>query len=133
MKYIQGTIVLPLILLIDKSVNIKWYVDAEFAVYKDMRIHTGRFMTMGTRGDYVQSRGGVLNTKSSTYSKLSIVGDVLTRATCTWYFMKVQGYKIRDNVIYQYNQSAIKLKIMVGDQVSRVQGTSISGIILSLI
>ena len=28
MKYIQGTIGLPLILSIDKSVNIKWYVDA---------------------------------------------------------------------------------------------------------
>ena len=48
MKYIQGTIVLPLILTIDKSGNIKWYVDASFAVHKDTRSHTGGFMTMGT-------------------------------------------------------------------------------------
>ena len=56
MKYIQGTIGLPLILSIDKSVNIKWYVDTLFAVNKEMRIHTGGFMTMGTGGAYVQSR-----------------------------------------------------------------------------
>ena len=53
MKYIQGTIDLPLILSIDKSGNIKWYVDASFAVHKDMRSHTGGFMTMETGGSYV--------------------------------------------------------------------------------
>ena len=66
MKYIQGTIGLTLILSIDKSGNIKWYVDALFAVHKDMRSHTGYFMTMGTGGVYVQSRKQNLNAKSST-------------------------------------------------------------------
>ena len=54
-KYIQGIIGLTLILSIDKSVNIKWYVDASFAVHKDMRNHTCGFMTMGTGGAYVHS------------------------------------------------------------------------------
>ena len=45
-KYIQGTIGLPLILSIDKSGNIKLYVDTEFVVHKDMRSHTGGFTTM---------------------------------------------------------------------------------------
>ena len=66
MKYIQGTIGLPMILSIDKSGNIKWYVDASFRVHKDMRSHTGGFMTMGTGGAYVQSRKQKLNTKIST-------------------------------------------------------------------
>ena len=52
---IQGIISLPLILSIDKSGNIKWYVDAEFAVHKDMRSHTGGFILMGTGGSYIQS------------------------------------------------------------------------------
>ena len=56
MKYIQGTIVQPLVLLIDKSGNIKWYVDAVFAVNKDTRSHSGGLMTIGTVGDYVQYR-----------------------------------------------------------------------------
>ena len=47
MNYIQETIGLPLILSIDRSVNMKWYVDAVFAVHKYMRSHTGGFMTMG--------------------------------------------------------------------------------------
>ena len=48
MKFMQGNIFLPLISSIDKSGNIKWYVDAAFAVQKDMRSHTGVFLTMGT-------------------------------------------------------------------------------------
>ena len=50
MKYIQGTIGIPLILSIDKSVNIKHYVDTFFALYKDMRSHTGGLITIGTAG-----------------------------------------------------------------------------------
>ena len=56
MKYIQGTIGLPLILSIEKHFNINWYVDASFAVYKYMRRHTGGFMNMGTGMDYYKPR-----------------------------------------------------------------------------
>ena len=55
MKYIQGNIGLPLTLSMNKSGNIKCYVDTSFAVHKDMRIHTGGFMTMATGGSYVHS------------------------------------------------------------------------------
>ena len=57
---------LPLILSIDKYGNIKWYVDAEFVVKKEMSSHTGLFMTVGTGGAYAQSIKQKLNTKSST-------------------------------------------------------------------
>ena len=50
MKYIQGTIDLLLILSINKSGNIKWYLDAAFVVQKDMRSHTSVFMSMVTGG-----------------------------------------------------------------------------------
>ena len=53
-KYVQGTIGLPLILSIKKYGDIKWYVDSPFAVHKYMRIHTGGFMTTRTGGAYVQ-------------------------------------------------------------------------------
>ena len=74
-----------------------------------------------------------MNTKSSTEAERVGVDDVLTQVIWIRYFLKYQGYKIRDNVIYQDNQSAIKLKIMVDYQVASGQGTSISDIILSLI
>ena len=55
-KYIQGTIGLTLILPIKNSGKLMWYVDAKFAVHKDMRSHTGGFTTMVTGGSYVQYR-----------------------------------------------------------------------------
>ena len=86
------------------------YVDAVFAVHKDMRIHTGGFVTMGTGGAYVQYSKQKLNTKSSTDAKLVGVDDVLTQGIWTQYFLKEQGYILHNNVIYQDNQSAIRLE-----------------------
>ena len=99
-KYIQGTIGIPFILSIEKSDNIKWYTDAEFAVHKYMSRHTGSFMTMVTQGAYVQSTKQKLDTKISTEADLVVVENVLTRVIWTQYFLKEQGYEIHDNVIY---------------------------------
>ena len=109
MKYIQGTIGLSLILSVDKSGNIKWYVDASFAVHKDMRSHTGGFMTMETGGAYVQSSKHKLDSNISIEDELVGVDDVLTQLIWTRYFLKEQGYIINNNVIYQDNLSAIRL------------------------
>ena len=90
-KYTQFTIGLLLILSIKNYGNIKWYVDAEFAVHKDMRSCTGGFVTMGTGGAYVQSSKQKLNTKSSTEADIVRVDDVLTQVIWTLYFLKDQG------------------------------------------
>ena len=45
-NYIQVTIILTLILSIDKYRNIKWYVDAAFDVHNDTQSHTGGCMKM---------------------------------------------------------------------------------------
>ena len=58
---------------------------------------------------YIQSRKEKLNSKSSTEAKTVVVDNFLTWVIWTRYFMKEQGYKIHDNVIYQDNQSVIKL------------------------
>ena len=68
MKYIQVTSGLPMIFSIDKSGNIKWYVDAEFVVHQDMRSHNDGFMNMGTVGAYVQSIKQKLKTKRLTWA-----------------------------------------------------------------
>ena len=84
-------------------------------------------------GAYVQYSFKKLSTNNSTESKLVGVDNVLTQMIWTQYFLKDQGYDIRDNVIYQDNQSTIKLKRMVEYQVESGKDTSISDIILSLI
>ena len=82
-KYIQGTIVLPLILSIEKSGNIKWCVYTEFAVHKYMGSHTGGFMTIVTVGVYVKSSKQKLNTNSSTETDLVRVDGFLTQVIWT--------------------------------------------------
>ena len=88
MKYTQGTIGIPLILSIDKLGNIKWYIGASFKVHKDMRSHTGGFITMGKGGAYLKSNKQTLNTKISTEAKLVGVDYVLTQVIWTRYFLK---------------------------------------------
>ena len=127
MNFIQGIIGLPLILSIDKSGNIKWYVGAEFVVHKYMKSRTEGFITMVTGGYHVQSSKQTLNTNSSSVANLVVVGDVLTQVIWTQYFPKEQGYKIRDNVIFQDNQSAIKLENwVILSSSKRIRRTNIS-------
>ena len=108
--YIQGMVGLTFIMSIDKSVNIKWYFDAEFDMHKEMRIHTCCIITMGIERSYVQSIKQKLNTKSSTEAEIVGVDYVLTKVIWIRYFLKEQGYEIHDIVIFQDNQIFIKLK-----------------------
>jgi hypothetical protein len=55
MKYLEATIGLPLVLAMDKTGRIRWYIDAAFAVHNDMKSHTGAVMTMGTGAAKSQS------------------------------------------------------------------------------
>ena len=118
-NYTQGTIGLPLIFSINKSGNINWYVDASFTVHKDMRSHNCVFMTMVTGGSYMHSSKQKLNTKSSNEADIVRVDDVLTQVMWTRYFLKEQGYMTNDNVIYQDNQSVIKLEKNGGQSSSK--------------
>jgi hypothetical protein len=46
-KYLRLTISIPLVLGCNGTGQLKWSVDASFAVHKDMRSHTGAVLTMG--------------------------------------------------------------------------------------
>ena len=48
MKYIQGTLTLPLILSANGSGILKWWVDAAYAVHLNMRGHSGGGLSMGS-------------------------------------------------------------------------------------
>ena len=78
MKYIKCTIGLPFILSIDKSGNIKWYVDTKFTLHNDMRRHADGFMTT-VKGRAYASLSKQLNTKISTEAKLFGVDNFLTQ------------------------------------------------------
>jgi hypothetical protein len=110
MKYLRGTINLPLILEADNLHIIKWWVDASYAVYPDMKSHTGGMMTLGKGATYGTSTRQKINTKSSTEAELVGVNDVMPQVLWTKYWMEAQGYNIDENTIARDNQSLMLLE-----------------------
>ena len=109
-KYLCGTPDLALTLEADDMHVVKWWVDASFAVHTDMKSHTGGTMSLGKGSVYSASTWQKLNTKSLTESKLVGVDDVMPLILWTRYFLQVQGYEVKDNKVFQDNQSAMLLE-----------------------
>ena len=86
------------------------YVDAPFAMYPNMRGHTGGALTMGTGFSLVTSTKQKISTCSLTESELVGVDDLFPQILWACLFLKAQGFKVVDNVIYQDKKSAILLE-----------------------
>jgi hypothetical protein len=109
-EYFRSTVDMPLILGADGNGVLHWYVDASFAVHANMRGHTGGGLTMGRGFPIVCSTKQKLNTRSSTESELVGVDDMMPSILWTRYFLKKQGYKVNDNIIFQDNKSTMLLE-----------------------
>jgi hypothetical protein len=109
-KYLMGTKTLPLTLGADGSGVFKWWVDGSFGVHPNMRGHTGGGLSMGRGFPITSSTKQKLNTRSSTESELVSVDDCMPAICWTRYFMEEQGYGVKENILYQDNQSAILLE-----------------------
>jgi hypothetical protein len=110
MKYLQGTINLPLNLKADGSGIIRWWVDASFAVHDNMRSHTGGTMSLGNGSIYSTSVKQRIVTRSSTESEVVGVHDVLPQIIWTNNFLREQGVVVNETVLYQDNMSSILLE-----------------------
>jgi hypothetical protein len=109
-KYLRSTPNLALTLEADNTHIIKWWVDASFAVHKDMKSHTGGTLSLGKGSLYSTSTRQKLNTKSSTEAELVGVDDVMPLILWTRYFLDAQGYGVVENKVFQDNQSAMLLE-----------------------
>ena len=92
------------------EVDLKWWIDASFAVHPDMRSHTGMTMSLGHGCPYSSTNKQKINTKSSTEAELVGVADGLPMVIWTRNFLEAQGLTVNDNVVYQDNMSAILLE-----------------------
>ena len=110
LQYLEETKTLYLTLEADNLSNIKWWIDASFAVHKDMKSHTGAVTSLGKGAIYAMSNKQQINTQSSTEAELVGVNDAIGMALWIRQFMEEQGYDVTDNVIYQDNQSAMLLE-----------------------
>ncbi len=88
MKYLRGSRDMVLTLEADNLQVFKWWVDASFAVHKDMRSHTGGVLSMGRGAVYSTSTRQKLTTRSSTEGELVGVNDVMPQILWTRYFLE---------------------------------------------
>jgi len=110
MCYLRGTLMLPLTLKADRMHVMKSWLDASFVIHHDMRSQTGAAMSLGKGTIYSSSTCQKINRKSSMESELVGMNDTLLQIIWTRYFLEVQGYDIRDSLVFQDNQSTMLLE-----------------------
>ena len=90
---------------------IMWWVDASYNADWDNRRHNGAMLILG-KGDIISnSNKKNLNVNISTEGELFATHDQLPDIMHTMYFMESQGYTIDKNIIYQDNQSTIRIQV----------------------
>ena len=109
LSYLQDTRNMPLTLGIDDLQIIKWWADASFAVHGDMKSHSGILASLGRGAIYARSATQKLNTTSSTESEVVAGSEALAQALWTSSFLRNQGYDVRNALLRQDNQAAIRL------------------------
>ena len=86
-RYIQSTMGTPLILGIDDTNMIWWYVDAIFGVHCGTKSHAVIMVTMGQGASRSNSTKHKFNTKSSTEAELFDIDDKIPLIVCYGYFL----------------------------------------------
>ena len=94
----------------DDAHVVKWWVNASFAVHRDMRSHTGGMMSLGKGSAYSTLTCHKINMKSSTEAELVAIDDVMPLILWTRYFLEAQGYKVHENKVFQDNKSTMLLE-----------------------
>lgn len=108
--YMKGTYTQPRIIGATSIKDLYTWVDAAYAVHPNMRGQTGGVMSMGIGILHGRSSKQKLNTKSSTESELVGVSEYIPFNLFIINFLSEQGYKIENNLLYQDNQSAIRME-----------------------
>jgi hypothetical protein len=110
MRYTRGTHTMPLILSANGIGILKWWVDALFAIHPNIRGYLGGGLSLGRGFLIVSSTTQKINTRSSTETEIVGADDFIPAICWTRYFMKGQGYGVKDNVLFQVNKSVILLE-----------------------
>ena len=110
LDFLQGTISDPRIFGATSLEDMYTWVDASFAVHNNKRSHTGGTISFGRGAIHAKSSKQKLNTKSSTEAELVEVSEYLPYHIWFENFLKCQGYNVKNKILYQDNESAIKME-----------------------
>ena len=94
----------------DNIGKIFTWIDAAYAVHDNMRSHTGGIISFGRGSLHAKSSKQKLNTKSSTEAEVVGLSEYLPYNLWLVNFLGAQGYTIESNIVYQDNQSAIRME-----------------------
>ena len=109
--FLKGTIDDVRVIGATSITEIMTFVDSSYAVHDNMRSHTGGLVSFGIGAAHTRSTTSKINVKSATESELVSASEYLPYTIWFKHFMEEQGYKIKDNVLYQDNKSAILMEI----------------------
>jgi hypothetical protein len=110
LSYLKRTRELVLTLGVDTMNVVKWWADSAFAVHPDMRSHSGLLGSLGRGAIFARSTTQKLNTTSSTEAEIVASSEILSQALWTQSFLRNQGYKVKNGLLYQNNQAAMLIQ-----------------------
>ena len=110
MRYLKGSKDEVLTLECGASREIKWHVDAAFAVHKDFRSHSGATMSMEKGSIMAFSTKQKLNTRSLTEAELVAMDDAMSPILWSKNFLEAQGFKNLKTTVFQDNKSTMLLE-----------------------
>jgi hypothetical protein len=110
MNFLKSTVDDVLTLRSDGTKTARFHVDAAFAVHPDYRSQTGSVFTLGKGAISSVSKKQGMNTRSSTEAELVAADEVVGSMIWTKNFLEAQGYPLKENILFQDNQSAMLLE-----------------------
>jgi hypothetical protein len=110
LKFLKRTRADRRIMGADDILKLETYIDASYATHANMRGHTGGAMSFGWGVVHEKASKQKINTKSSTESEVVGVSEYVRHKIQMINFLGAQGYNLKKCVLYQDNQSAIKME-----------------------
>jgi hypothetical protein len=111
LQYLNRTLDDYLTLGADNMTSLNTWVDASYAVHRDMKSHTGGAISLGIGAVMSKSGKQKLNVKSSTEAEIVAASDYAPNTFWAARFLEHQGYALLENNLHQDNQSAMKMEI----------------------
>jgi hypothetical protein len=90
--------------------TLETWMNASHPVHWNMRRNTGGCMSLGKGVLHAKASKQKLNSKSSTETEVIAVSEYVPYKLQLIYFIEGQGYNIKRKVLYQDNQSAMRME-----------------------
>jgi hypothetical protein len=110
LNFVKSTITDRRIIGTKDFLTLETWIDASHAVHMNMRGNTGGCMSLGVGVIHAKASKQKLNSKSSTETEVIGVSEYVPYKIQLINFIESQGYHIKKKILYQDNQSAMRME-----------------------